>query len=94
MTLICDDFDMRKSVLQYIGSKASALDLSFKPAKCVSFLSDGVKLLSQGIVSSKGMTRSITDGHTKFLGKVIDNLSRLEPNIIGNRMAGRGIWDK
>ena len=72
VTLICDDFDTHKSVLQHIDSKASDLDLSFKPAKCVSFLFNGAKLLSQGIALSKGMTRSITDGHTKFLGKVID----------------------
>jgi len=38
----------------------------------MSFLFDGAKFLSQGIALSKGVTRGITEGHTKFLGKVID----------------------
>ena len=72
VTLISDDFDTHKSVLQLLDLKATDLDLVFKPAKCISFLFNGAKLLSQGIALSNGMTRSITEGHTKFLGKVID----------------------
>ena len=73
------DFDVHKSVLQLIDLKATDLDLSFKPAKCVSFLFDGAKVISQGLALSKGMTRSITEGHTKFLGKIIDvSLRRLQ----------------
>ena len=72
VTLISDDFTAHKSVLQLIDQKATDLDLCFKPAKCVSFLFDGTRLLSQGIALSKGVTRPITEGHTKFLGKVID----------------------
>ena len=52
--------------------KASDLDLSFKLPKCVSFHYDGAKVISQGLPLSKGMTRFITEGHTKFLGKIID----------------------
>ena len=48
------------------------MDLSFKPAKCVSFLFDGVKHLQEGIPLSKGTTRSIIQGETKFLGKLIN----------------------
>jgi len=48
------------------------IDLCFKPSKCVSFLFDGTKLLLQGIPLSKGSTRLITEGQTKFLGKLID----------------------
>ena len=72
MTLISDDFTAHKSVLQLIDLKTTDLDLSFKPAKCVSFLFDDAKLLSQGKALSKGVTKPITEGHTKFLGKVID----------------------
>jgi len=70
--LISDDFTAHKSVLQLIDLKATDLNLSFKPAKCISFLFDGAKFLSQGIALSKGVTIPITEGHTKFLGKVID----------------------
>ena len=70
--LISCDFDVHKSVLQLIDLKAVDLDLSFKPAKCVSFLFDGAKVISQGLSLSKGMTRSITERHTNFLAKIID----------------------
>jgi len=72
VALISCDFDVHKSVLQLIGLKAVDLDLSFKPAKCVSFLFDGAKVISQGLSLSKGMTRSITERHTNFLAKIID----------------------
>ena len=73
VTLISCDFDVHKSVLQLIDLKASDLDLFFKPPKCVSFLSDGAKVISQGLPLSKGMTISIIEGHTmKLLGKIID----------------------
>jgi len=40
-------------------------DLSFKPVKCVSYL---FEYLQNGIRFSKGATRSIIEGGTKFLG--------------------------
>ena len=65
-------------MLQIIDEKAADLDLCFKPAKCVSYLFDGSKIIPKGISLSKGATRSIAEGATKFLGKVIDvSLKRL-----------------
>jgi len=59
-------------VLQTIDKKAADFDLFFKPPKCVSYLSDGSKIILQGISLSNGITRSIVDGGIKFLGKSID----------------------
>jgi len=72
VTLISCDFNVHKSVLHLIDLKATDLDLSFKPHKCISFLFDGAKVCTQGLPLSRGTTRSITKGHTKFLGKIID----------------------
>ena len=70
-------------MLQSIDKKAADLGLSFKPVKCVSYLFDGLKIIPQGISLSKGATRSIVEGETKFLGKIIDvsimHLSMLSP---------------
>jgi len=38
----------------------------------ISFLFDGSKHMSQGIQLSGGPTKLITEGGTKFLGKLID----------------------
>ena len=59
-------------MLQTLDKKATDLDLSFKPAKCVSYLFDGTKIISQGISLSNGATKFIVEGETKFLGKLID----------------------
>ena len=40
-TLISDSLEAHVSVLQQVDQKAKDLDLSFKPAKCVSYLFDG-----------------------------------------------------
>ena len=72
VTLISTDFDSHTSVLQTLDKKATDLDLSFKPTKCVSYLFDGTKIISQGISLSNGATRVIVEGETKFLGKLID----------------------
>jgi len=56
-------------VLQQLDQKASSLDLSFKPSKCVSYLYDGIK---QGIELSGGFTKSITVSGTKFLRKSLE----------------------
>jgi len=71
-TLISVSMEAHTSVLQQIDQKASDLDLSFKPSKCVSYLFDGHKLIKEGIQLSGGSTRAITDGGTKFLGKSLD----------------------
>ena len=72
VTIISNDIDAHVSVLQTVDQRASDLDLSFKPAKCVSYLFNGIKHLQKGVPLSKGTTRSITEGGTKFLGKLID----------------------
>ena len=72
VTVISTNLDTHVYVLQTVDQKASDLDLSFKPVKCVSYLYDGAKHLKEGILLSKGTTRSITEGGTKFLGKLID----------------------
>jgi len=72
VTVISNDFDIHVSVLQTVDQRAGDLNLSFKPAKCVSYLFDGVKHLRKGIPLSKNATRSITEGDIKFLGKLIN----------------------
>ena len=62
VTLVSDNFDVHVSVLQTVDRRACDLDLSFKPVKCVLYLFDGSKCLQKGIVLSKGVTRSITEG--------------------------------
>ena len=72
VTLISCDIDVHKSVLQTIDLRAADLDLSFKPPKCISFLFDGTKVVQKGLPLSKGSTRPITEGQTKYLGKLLD----------------------
>ena len=55
-----------------IDSKAREIGLLLKPSKCVSLLYDGSKFLSKGISLIGGTTKSILEGPTKFLGKLID----------------------
>jgi len=55
-----------------VDQKAGDLDLSFKPQMCVSYLFDGFNHLQESIPLTKGTTQSITEGGTKFLGKLID----------------------
>ena len=57
-------------VLQQMDQKAA--DLEFKPSKCVSYLFDGSHHSRQGIELSGGITKSITEGGTKFLGKSLE----------------------
>jgi len=49
-------------------------------AKPVSYLFDGVKHLQKGIPLLKGTTRSITEGDTKLLGKLIDSATKKAAN--------------
>ena len=60
--------------LQTIDKHCSDFDLTLKPSKCVSFVYDGKKVLSNITVSLKdGSTRSISTGPTKFLGHASNN---------------------
>ena len=59
-------------MFQEIDKRAAGLDLTLKPSKCVLFPFDGSKHMSQGIRLSGGTTKLITEGGTKFLGKLID----------------------
>lgn len=59
-------------MLQTIDQRAKDLDLSFKPVKCVSYLFDGNHHRKEGIELSGGITRSITEGGTMFLGKSLE----------------------
>jgi len=68
VALISNDFVIHVSVLKAVDQKAGDLDLS---QMCVSYLFDGFN-------HSKGTAQSITEGGTKFLGKLIDvSLRRL-----------------
>ena len=71
-TLISDSLEAHVSVLQQVDQKAKDLDLSFKPTKCVSYLFDGHSHRKEGIQLSSGFTKSITEGGTKFLGKLLE----------------------
>ena len=86
ITLLSSDIDVHKSVLQSLDIRAADIGLCFKPSKCISFLFDGFKLLLQGIPLSKGSTRSITEGQTKFLGKLIDVSLSATKKASGKRM--------
>ena len=88
VTLISTDLTIHTSVLQSID-KAADLDLSFKPVKCVSYLFDGLKIIPQGISLSKGATRSIVEGETKFLGKIIDVSISATKKVAGARVKAR-----
>jgi len=70
VTLISSNFDAHATVLQSVDQRAGDLDLCFKLMKCVSYLYDGSKCLQKEIPLSKGVTRLITEGGTKFLGKL------------------------
>ena len=89
VTLISTDLTIHTSVLQSINKKAADLDLSFKPVKCVSYLFDGLKIIPQGISLSKGATRSIVEGETKFLGKIIDVSISVTKKVAGARVKAR-----
>ena len=81
-------FDVHVSALQTVDRRACDLDLSFKPVKCISYLFDGFKCLQKGIVLSKGVTRSITEGGTKYLGKLIDVSLSATKRSSNKRMVG------
>jgi len=63
---------MHTKVLQLVDQRATDLDLSFKPLKCVSYLFDGSHHDRQGVELSGGITRSIAEGGTKCLGKLLE----------------------
>ncbi|XP_065896220.1 uncharacterized protein [Dysidea avara] len=88
-TLISTNLETHSSVLQEIDKKAADLDLTLKPSKCVSFLFDGSKHLSQRIPLSGGTTKLITEGGTKFLGKLIDVSLSATKSIANKNMTSR-----
>ena len=71
-TLISTSEEIHCTVLSEVDSKAREIGLLLKPSKCVSVLYDGSKILSHGVSLLGGATKSITEGPTKFLGKLID----------------------
>ena len=54
--------------LHTIDRHCSDLDLTLKPAKCISLVFNGKKMLTTTFPLGSGHTRSITSGHTRFLG--------------------------
>ena len=69
--MLLNDIDTCMYVLQTVNHSAGDLELSFKPEKYMSYLFNGDKHLRKGIPLWKGTTRLITEGGTKFLGKLI-----------------------
>ena len=55
-------------VLRTIDNHCSDLDLTLKPAKCISLVFNGKKVLTTTFPLGNGHTRSINSGHTRFLG--------------------------
>ena len=72
VSLIFCDIDVHKSVLQTIDLRATDFVLTFKPSKCIPVLFDGTKVVQKDFPLSKGSTRPITEGQTKYLGKLFD----------------------
>ena len=56
--------------LNDINLKASDIDFELKPSKCVYLFFNGTKFLPSGIQAG-GITKTIFNGPTKFLGKLI-----------------------
>ena len=56
-TLISNCLKTHTMVLQQMDQKATDLDLSFKPSKCVSYLFDSSRHSQQGIELSGGITK-------------------------------------
>jgi len=51
-----------------IDSHCSGLDFNLKPAKCISLVFNGKKVLTTTFPLGSSHTRSITSSHTRFLG--------------------------
>jgi len=71
-TLISTNIDSHCSILQEIDKRAANLHLMLKPFKCVLFLFDGVKHLSQGIALPNRTAKLISEDWTIFFGKLLD----------------------
>ena len=89
VTLISNDVDAYTSVLQTIDEKAADLDLFCKPIKCVSYRFNGSRIIPHGISLSNGVTRSIVEGETKFLGKLISVSLSATKRAAGKQMITR-----
>jgi len=87
-TLISDCLVTHTKVLQSVDQRATDLDLSFKPSKSVSYLFNGNHHDSQAIELSGGTTRSIVEGGTKFLGKLLEVSVSATKTAANKRMCG------
>ena len=72
MTLISDCLETHTRVLQQVDQKTIEVDIHFKSSKCVSYLFDGNHHSGKGMQLSVGITKSITESGTKFLGKSLE----------------------
>ncbi|XP_065907873.1 uncharacterized protein [Dysidea avara] len=88
-TLISTSKEVHTKVLTEIDSKAGDVGLKLKPSKCVSLLFDGTKFCSCGITLSGGTTKTILDGPTKFLGKLIGVSAHATKSASGKAMFAR-----
>jgi len=86
VTLISNDITVHTSVWQVFDKKTADLYLFFKPT---SYLFDNSKIIHQGIALSNGITKSITVGSTKFLGKLIDVLLSSTKRAASKRMVSQ-----
>jgi len=88
-TLISTSEEVHTKVLKEVDLKASDIGLKLKPSKCVSLLFNGTRFCSTGISLSGGTTKTILDGPTKFLGKLI-GVSAHTTKVA----SGKAIFDK
>ena len=69
--------------LRTIDRHCSDLDLTLKPAKCISLVFNGKKMLTTTFPLGSGHTRSITSGHTRFLGGTLGHNSSVTSRECG-----------
>ena len=81
--------EIHSKVLSEIDSKAREIGLLLKPSKCVSAFYNGSKYFSHGISLLGGATKSIVEGSTKFLGKLIDVAVHSTKFVAGKAMVDR-----
>ena len=68
ITIISNDIDAHVSVLQTVDQRVDDLDLSFKAAKCVSYLFDGIKHL-QKVYLCQRATLDLLQKEAQIFGK-------------------------
>ena len=78
LTLLSQSRDDHQSALSTVDNACRDLGLEVRPDKCVSYCFNGMKSLPRTIFSlSKGNTRNISSGPTKFLGETIGITTQL-----------------